>query len=107
MDKGSVHQGPRSVARLQTQYSRPVLIHGPIHASGLNQIEISFSMVQRKVLMPYGFASVAAVAERLLPFEQHYEMLATPFEWAFNRRDLMSLMQKLATHETAALQSAA
>jgi hypothetical protein len=107
VDNGSAHRGPRSVARLQAQYPRLVLVHGPIHASWLNQIEIYFSIVQRKVLTPNDFASLAAVAERLLAFEREYEILAKPFEWTFTRQDLAALLEKLATHDLAALRRAA
>ena len=107
VDNGSAHRGLRAVARLQAQHPRLVLVHGPVHASWLNQIEIYFSIVQRKVLTPNDFASLAAVAERLLAFERYYESLAHPFEWTFTRRDLTQLLQKLTTGSLAALPAAA
>jgi hypothetical protein len=107
VDNGSAHRGPRSVARLQARYPRLVLVHGPVHASWLNQIEIYFSIVQRKVLTPNDFPSLAAVAARLLAFERYYETLATPFQWTFTRKDLGALMQKLATHDLISLRPAA
>lgn len=107
VDNGSAHRGLRAVARLQAQHPRLVLVHGPVHASWLNQIEIYFSIVQRKVLTPNDFASLAAVAERLLAFERYYESLAQPFEWTFTRRDLTTLLQKLTTGSLAALPAAA
>jgi hypothetical protein len=55
VDNGSAHRGAKAVARLQTRYPRLVLVHGPIHASWLNQIEIYFSIVQRKALTPNDF----------------------------------------------------
>jgi len=107
VDNGSAHRGLRAVARLQAQHPRLVLVHGPVHASWLNQIEIYFSIVQRKVLTPNDFASLAAVAERLLAFERYYETLATPFEWTFTRRDLTKLLQKITAGSLAALPAAA
>lgn len=95
LDNGSSHRGPRSVARLQGRYPNLVVVHGPVHASWLNQIEIYFSIVQRKVLTPNDFASLAAVEDRLMAFQQHYESIARPFEWTFTRRDLARLLQKL------------
>jgi hypothetical protein len=65
MDNGSSHRGARCVARLQAQYPRLVPVHGPVHASWLNQIEIYFSIIQRKVLTPNDFPSLAAVKQRL------------------------------------------
>ena len=94
------------MARLQAQHPRLVLVHGPVHASWLNQIEIYFSIVQRKVLTPNDFPSLAAVAERLLAFERYYETLAQPFEWTFTRRDLNRLLQKITAETLAALRPA-
>jgi DDE superfamily endonuclease len=95
VDNGSSHRGARAVDRLQRQYPNLVLVHGPIHASWLNQIEIYFSIVQRKVLTPNDFAALADVEHRLLAFQRHYETLARPFEWTFTRRDLARLLVKL------------
>ena len=71
------------------------MIHGPVHASWLNQIEIYFSIIQRKVLTPNDFKSLEILAERLHRFERHYEALAKPFEWKFTRDDLNKLVQRL------------
>ena len=95
MDNGSSHRGHRAVARLQARWPKLVLIHTPIHASWLNQIEIYFSVVQRKVLTPNDFASLGAVRERLLRFQEHYVDAAKPFQWTFTRRDLTALLAKL------------
>lgn len=100
VDNGSSHRGMRAVERLQRQYPNLVLVHGPVHASWLNQIEIYFSIVQRKVLTPNDFDSLAAVENRLLAFQRHHETLARPFEWTFTRRDLSRLLAKLALQET-------
>ena len=81
--------------RLQQRYPNLVLVQGPIHASWLNQIEIYFSIVQRKVLTPNDFRDLADVERRLLAFQRHYEALARPFEWTFTRRDLARLLAKL------------
>ena len=83
------------MARLQSRYPRLVLVHGPLHASWLNQIEIYFSIVQRKVLSPNDFSGLVAVAERLLAFQRYYESIAKPFEWKFTRHDLMQLLSKI------------
>ena len=95
VDNGSSHRGPRSVVRLQSKYRNLTLVHGPVHASWLNQIEIYFSIVQRKVLTPNDFPSLEALRERLLAFQKHYEAIATPFAWKFTRHDLAQLLQKL------------
>jgi hypothetical protein len=96
VDNGSSHRGLSSVQRLQNRYANLTLVHGPVHASWLNQIEIYFSILQQKVLTPNDFPSLAAVAERLAQFERHYEQIAKPFEWRFTRRNLNDWLEKLA-----------
>jgi DDE superfamily endonuclease len=95
VDNGSAHRGSRAAARLQQRYPALVLVHGPLHASWLNQIEIYFSIVQRKVLTPNDFPDLAAVADRLLKFQSYYESIAKPFEWKFTRHDLQQLLSKV------------
>jgi hypothetical protein len=41
------------------------------------------------------------VEARLLAFQQHYEQIATPFEWKFTRNDLNALLDRVAAHEDA------
>ncbi|MGH8605689.1 MAG: hypothetical protein ACREXR_23720, partial [Gammaproteobacteria bacterium] len=64
----------------------------PVHASWLNQIEIYFSIVQRKALTPNDFSCIQEVEDRLLRFQEYYENMATPFEWRFTRDDLARLI---------------
>jgi DDE superfamily endonuclease len=97
VDNGSSHRGARSIKRLQDKYPNLILVHGPIHASWLNQIEIYFSVIQRKALTPNDFSCLQAVEERLLGFQRFFETIAQPFEWTFTRGDLNTLLQKLAT----------
>ncbi|MBU2603192.1 MAG: IS630 family transposase [Actinobacteria bacterium] len=47
VDNGSSHRGRASVERLARAYPNLVLVHLPIHASWLNQVEIYFSVLQR------------------------------------------------------------
>ena len=68
-----------------SKYPRLVPVHGPVHASWLNQIEIYFSIVQRKALTPNDFDSLRALRQRLIGFQKHYERIAKPFEWKFTR----------------------
>jgi hypothetical protein len=95
VDNGSSHRGQASVRRLQTAFPNLILVHGPVHASWLNQIEIYFSIVQRKALTPNDFSSLADVEDRLLRFQQYYETIAKPFEWKFSRADLDELVKKI------------
>lgn len=102
VDNGSSHRGCRSIQRWEGQYPNLRLVHGPVHASWLNQIEIYFSVVQRQVLTPNDFPDLSAVAQRLSQFERRFESTAHPFEWKFTRRDLSVLLDKLATHTVEA-----
>ena len=100
VDNGSVHRGQRAVERLQGKHRRLVLVHAPIHATWLNQIEIYFSIVQRKVLTPNDFPDLASVANRLFDFQYYWESIAQPFQWKFTRRDLDELLCKVRSQPT-------
>ncbi len=95
LDNGSSHRGAPCVRRLQAAYPNLVPVHSPVHASWLNQIEIYFSIVQRKVLTPNDFTSLTEVEVRLLGFQEYYQSIAEPFGWQFTRTDLADLMRKL------------
>ncbi|HAM50227.1 MAG TPA: hypothetical protein DCP92_05860 [Nitrospiraceae bacterium] len=97
VDNGSAHRGSRAVERLQSHHKNLVLVHTPVHASWLNQIEIYFSIIQRKVLTPNDFKSLNELAERLLCFQKYYEQIATPFEWKSTRNDLNTSINKVKT----------
>ena len=100
VDNGTAHRGLAAADRLRKKYPNLVLVHGPVHASWLNQIEIYFSILQRKVLTPNDFPSLEALSQRLLAFERHYQTIAKPFEWRFTRRDLADLLNRLG-HDLA------
>src|SRR6266540_3263174 len=95
VDNGSSHRGQASVDRLQGAWPNLTLVHLPVHASWLNQIEIYFSIVQRKVLNPNDFTDLGEVAHRLLAFQRRYEQTAVPFDWRFTRADLDDLLRRL------------
>lgn len=88
VDNGSSHRGAAAVHRLQGAYPNLILVHLPIHASWLNQIEIYFSIIQRKVLTPNDFPTCAAVAARLQAFEARWNARPKPFAWRFTRAEL-------------------
>ena len=99
VDNGSSHRGQRCVERLTKAWPNIVVVHTPIHASWLNQVEIYFSIVQRKVLTPNDFNSLTRLRDRLLRFQEHYEQAAQPFQWKFTRADLQKLLAKLSAKE--------
>lgn len=99
VDNGSSHRGQKAVQRLGRRWPNLVLVHLPVHASWLNQIEIYFSIVQRKVLEPNDFADLAELAHTLNAFEYHWNEIAEPFDWNFTRDDLAALITRLTAHE--------
>jgi hypothetical protein len=107
VDNGSSHRGEACVKRLEGEWPNLRLIHLPTHASWLNQIEIYFSVVQRKVLTPNDFADLEVLVERLIAFQKRYEQAAEPFAWKFTRHDLERLLSRLAEHEPLASSSVA
>jgi hypothetical protein len=78
-----------------------------VHASWLNQVEIYFSILERKVLTPAAAAPLEELAARILAFQATYEVLAQPFEWKFTRADLTRLLERLATQDSGWLSEAA
>jgi DDE superfamily endonuclease len=103
VDNGSSHRGAAAVKRLQAAYPNIHLVHLPVHANWLNQVEIYFSVIQRKVLTPNDFISLQEVAHRLMAFQDLYEQTAKPFEWRFTRADLQELLTKLSQNSALAL----
>jgi transposase len=98
VDNGSSHNGQRSVDRMAAAWPNARLVHLPIHASWLNQIEIVFSVIQRKVVKPADFADLAALGDRLQRFEDRYNETARPFDWRFKSSDLAAMLERLDAH---------
>ena len=71
------------------------MVHTPVHASWLNQAEVYFSIIQRKVLSPNDFENLDALIQRLADFEECYNQTARPFRWKFNTTDLAELLERL------------
>jgi hypothetical protein len=101
IDNCSAHRGQKCVQRLQARWPSVIPVHTPIHASWLNQIEIYFSVVQRKVLTPNDFDSLSKLETALLAFQERYEKSAAPFRWTFTREKLAKLMVRLAVKPLA------
>jgi transposase len=102
VDNGSSHNGARSIERMRAAWPVTELVHLPVHASWLNQVEIFFSIVQRKVIKPGDFADLDQLAARLLAFQDRYNTTAEPFDWHFGRKSLDRLLERLAVHEPLA-----
>ncbi|MFJ9371341.1 transposase [Nocardia sp. NPDC101769] len=99
VDNGSSHRGKAAADRLTARFPNAVMIHTPVHASWLNQVEIYFSIAQRKVVSPNDFTSLDQVEDRLTVFARRYNQTARPFEWKFTPADLEDLMARIERHE--------
>ena len=95
VDKGSSHRGVASAKRLAKAYGNLILVPTPVYASWLNQVEISFSLVQRKVLTPNDFASLEEVEQRLRFDETLTNGEPRPFPWKFDREKLAAFLERL------------
>jgi hypothetical protein len=98
VDNGSSHRGQTTVHRLAKAYANLIVVHTPVHASWLNQVEIYFSIVQRKVLTPNDFASLEEVEQRLRLYEELSNRQPRPFEWKFTRAKLAEFLKRLEAH---------
>ena len=66
----------------------------PQYASWLDQIEIWFSILQRKMLSPNHFPDVGSLKQRILDFITHYNNSAEPIQWSYT---VTQFVEKFAT----------
>jgi transposase len=107
VDNGSSHRGQAAIDRMSQAWPTARLVHTPVHASWLNQCEIYFSVVQRKVVTPNDFYDLADVENRLMAFQDLYNLAAQPFNWKYTKNDLNALLKRLTAHDTLYLPDAA
>jgi hypothetical protein len=94
-DNGSSHRGESSIQRLRNWYPNAIQIHTPVHASWLNQVEIIFSILQRKVLTPNDFNDLIALQMAIYEFEDLYNQISKPIEWKYTKDDLKKTLEKI------------
>lgn len=99
VDNGSDHRGKAAADRLRRAHPNTVMIHTPVHASWLNQVEIFFSVIQKKVVSPNNFPSLEKLSETLLAFVDRYNRTAEPFSWKYTADDLKDLLRRISEHE--------
>jgi transposase len=102
VDNGSDHRGQAAVRRLRAAHPNAIMIHTPVHASWLNQIEIFFSIIQKKVVSPNDFAGLGELSRALLAFVERYNQAARPFNWKYTASDLTGLLRRISEHEQPA-----
>ena len=103
VDNGSDHRGQAAIDRLRNAHPNAVMIHTPVHASWLNQVEIFFSIIQKKVISPNDFAGLEQLSGTLLAFTGRYNQTARPFNWKYTATDLAGLLRRITEHEQAAV----
>jgi DDE superfamily endonuclease len=101
VDNGSSHRGQASIRRMKTKDQRIIMLHTPVHASWLNQVEIYFSIIQRKVLTPNNFPNLAALRLRLALYEKLSNQTPKPFQWKFTRKKLEDWLNRVKPHFAA------
>jgi transposase len=106
VDNGSGHRGQAAIGRLARAHPNAIMIHTPVHASWLNQIEIFFSIVQKKVVSPNDFAGLDELSRTLLAFVDRYNQTAPPFNWKFTASDLTGLLRRISEHQQPGRQQA-
>jgi len=102
VDNGSDHRGQTAITRLREAHPNAIMIHTPVHASWLNQIEIVFSIIQKKVLTPSDFPGTGTLSYALLAFVNRYNRTARPFNWKFTASDLTALLRRISQRDQAA-----
>lgn len=95
VDNGSAHHPATFPDRLPGLHEHAIAVHLPPHASWLNQIELYFSILQRKALTPRDFSTRDEMADRILAFQDRFSAQAKPFNWRFSADDLRRRMQLL------------
>lgn len=66
-------------------------VYTPKHCSWLNQIEIWFSILVRRLLKRSSFLSLHDLRDRLLAFIEYFNrVLARPFKWTYTGRPLQA-----------------
>jgi len=95
VDRGASPHRSTVALRVQGRYPHAVAVHLPVHASWLNQLEISCAMVARKAVTPNDLAGREAARGRLLGFESRDNHTAKPFNWQFTRAQLKGHFRSL------------
>jgi hypothetical protein len=101
VDNGSSHRGQASVERMSRAYPAAILVHTPVNASWLNQVEVYFALLQRKVLTPNDSVDLHELELRIRLYEELTNKEPKPFDWKFTKYDLFDLLQGLARREAA------
>ena len=87
VDNLSAHSTPL-VEEFLEKHRHVFLHHTPTHASWLNQVELFFSIIERRLLRNGEFNSTDELADRIIEFIKAYNRKAAPFRWTYDGRPL-------------------
>ena len=87
---GVLHTMASRAAFLSDPTHRIQFVYVPKHTSWLNQVEMWFSILVRRVLKRGDFPSVEALRERILAFVTYFNQTARPFRWTYTGRPLVA-----------------
>lgn len=87
VDNGSSHVAKATKAWLD-EHPRFHFHHTPNHASWLNQVELFFSILARRLLKRGEFDSAEDLVAKIMAFTADYNQRATPFRWTYDGKPL-------------------
>lgn len=87
MDNGSSHRSRQTTAWL-AEHPRFVAHYTPVHASWVNQVELFFSIITRRVIKRGNFTSRENLVSKLMRFIASYNETAKPFAWTYSGQPL-------------------
>jgi len=88
MDNLSTHKHQDVAAWFENRKERFHQIFTPTHASWLNQIELWFSILSRKVIKRGVFSSKQDLVQKIMNFITEYNQSAKPFQWTYSGKPL-------------------
>lgn len=88
LDNLSVHKHRKVKEWLSLQQGRVHFVFTPTRASWLNQIELWFSILTRKVIKRGIFASKEELVQKIMQFIEKYNSEAKPFKWTYTGEPL-------------------